>query len=442
MAKPNNNRKLVYDPLWGITDITDFLPMVDVPEFQALGFKRQLGVTAILFPAATYTRKESCLGAFKRTQDLSARWVAMGFIKPNEAHLMNAYALWHDIGHGPFSHVCEEVTRELWGRDHDQNGAMIIDRVKDAVETCGIPFVEYKKMFTRENPLYLGVFDKNLGSEKLDYLARDAFYTLGEVPGVEYLAHHTYFINGTIGVDEKAIDNAKAIQEFYVKMYKTVYLRKSSAIAQRMIQKMTVALLRVHPMTEEAFWALTDFELLGLFGTSDEPTVREWYWKFRSRHLPRTAIALVNQEFASLGHRKDKAQWVLPVTEEIMQQFVDAAWTPSQLEVLEHRIEEIAGLPERSVLIVPPTSIQRFRPQDITVFRGDGTTTMLSELYPEHFDALEAEGRAYATFRVCTFAEHREHLAEPEVAEAVRDFLARSARTHESDTNVKPNGHE
>jgi HD superfamily phosphohydrolase len=211
-------------------------------------------------------------------------------------------------------------------------------------------------------------------------------------------------------------------------MYKTVYLRKNSAIAQRMIQKMTAALLQNEPMEEETFWGLTDFELLGRFSASADPAVRELYWKFRSRHLPRTAVALVLEDFVRLGRRRGKAQWVLDVSDATMRKFVEAAWTPSALEALEHRIEEIAGLPERSILLVPPTSIQRFRPQDITIFRGDGTTTLLSELYPELFDALEAEGRAYTTFRVCTFAEHREQLAEPKVAEAVRDFLIAAAQ--------------
>jgi HD superfamily phosphohydrolase len=174
MAKPNTNRKLVYDPLWGITDITDFQPMVDVPEFQALGFKYQLGVTSMLFPAATHTRKQHSFGAFNRTQGLTERWVQAGFISQDAARLTLAFALWHDIGHGPFSHVCEEVTHELWGRDHDQNGAMVIDRIKDAVKASGIKFKDLQAMFDHENPLYLAVHDKNLGSEKLDYLARDA----------------------------------------------------------------------------------------------------------------------------------------------------------------------------------------------------------------------------------------------------------------------------
>lgn len=425
MAKPIENSKTIYDPLWGIIDITDYLPMIDVPEFQALGFKYQLGVTSLLFPAATHTRKQHSFGAFKRSSDLARWWFRRGFISEYETRLIAAYGLWHDIGHGPFSHVVEEITKELWGRDHDQNGVLIIDRLKDAVEAVGITFADLKAMFTHENPLYLAVHDKNLGAEKLDYLARDAYYTIGEVPGVEYLAHNTYFIDGQVVVDEKAIDTAKTMQEFYAKMYKTVYLRKNSAIAQRMLQKMVLATLRAHPISEEVFWGLTDFGLMGRFESSEDAAVKELYKRFTSRSLPRTAIALVLPQFAKLGHRKDKPQSIFGVDNDAMQALVGAKdlMKPSALERIEHDVEKIANLPKNSVLIVPPVSADRFRPKDITIVRDDRKLAKLSDYYPEHFQALEAEGKSYVVLRVCTFEEHRAQLAEAGVAEKVRDHL-------------------
>src|ERR1035437_7096451 len=101
MKKDIKNIKIVCDPLWGIVDITDFLPMIDVPQFQALGFKYQLGVGSLIFPSATHTRKQHSLGAFKRTQELASRWIDSGFINNEEANMLCAFALWHDIGHGP-----------------------------------------------------------------------------------------------------------------------------------------------------------------------------------------------------------------------------------------------------------------------------------------------------------------------------------------------------
>src|SRR3990167_9337394 len=282
MKYKHHNIKLIYDPLWGLIDVSGFLPMIDTPEFQALGFKYQLGITSLLFPSATHTRKQHSFGAFRRTQQLADRWLHKGFINQDEAKLMVAFALWHDIGHGPFSHVSEEVTKELYGTDHDEHGARIIDQLKYAVEAVNIDFDELKKLFTHENPLYLAVHDKNLGTEKLDYLSRDAYYTIGETPGIDYVAQHTYFIDGKLMIDEKAIDNAKSLQDFYVKMFKIVYLRKNSVIAQRVIQKMIHRLIKNENIQEDEFWAMRDFEILWRLLNSKDNRISDTTQKFQN----------------------------------------------------------------------------------------------------------------------------------------------------------------
>ncbi|MEX2145255.1 MAG: HD domain-containing protein [Candidatus Spechtbacterales bacterium] len=425
MKYKHHNTKLIYDPLWGLIDVSDFLPMIDTPEFQALGFKYQLGITSLLFPAATHTRKQHSLGALKRTQMLAGRWIQRGFINEAEARLIAAYGLWHDIGHGPFSHVVEEVTKEIWKRDHDENGALIINKMQKVVERVGIDFKEFKELFDHKNPLYLAVHDKNLGAEKLDYLSRDAYYTIGEKPGVEYLAEHTYFIDGKLMIDEKAIDNAKALQEFYTKMYKMVYLRKNSAIAQRMVQKMIRKLLEVEPMDEDEFWALTDFGLLGKLENTPHEAVKNLVRKLLQRDLPRTAIALKIFKFADIEKRKDKAQEIIGIAEEEMTAIInsDHFKTPSRLEMVENEIAKLAGLPAESVLIVPPTSLTRFNPQDIDIYISEGKTRKLSDYFGKHFSALEEEGKSYSVMRVCTFKEHREKLSEPKTARKVKEYL-------------------
>lgn len=418
------NVKVIFDPLWGIIDITDYLPLVDTPAFQALGFKYQLGVTSLLFPSATHTRKQHSFGAFRRTQDLAERWMNRGFITQRESRLIIAFALLHDIGHGPFSHVLEEVTREIYARDHDQNGAILIDQLRDTVFGMGIDFTELKKLFTHENPLYLAVHDKNLGTEKLDYLARDSYYTLGEIPGVEYLAHHTYFIQQKLVIDEKAIDQAKAIQEFYVKMYKNVYLRKNSAIASRLVQKMVAKLLNSSPMPENEFWALTDFGLLGLIETSESSVVRELYKKFIHRDLPKTAIALRHEKFAAIDHRQDKAQTALGIPEEKIQYLATSEITkPSTLNKVERHIEKMANLPELSVTVVSPTSMARFVSQDINIYTGGRNISKLSGYFADHFEALREEGRSYIVMRICTYDEYRKTLSDPVIAEEIKNYI-------------------
>src|SRR3990167_7741928 len=425
MNKEPQNVKFIYDPLWGLIDVTQFIPMIDTSQFQALGFKYQLGVTNFLFPAATHTRKEHSLGSLKRTQILTDKWLYRGFINHNEARLIQAYALWHDIGHGPFSHVVETVTEELWNKNHDQNGMFVVDMLKKVVENLNMDFEELKKFFAHENPLYLAVHDKNLGAEKLDYLSRDAYYTIGETPGIDYVAQHTYFIDGKLMIDEKAIDNAKSLQDFYVKMFKIVYLRKNSVIAQRVIQKTIYRLIKNEDIKEDEFWAMRDFEILWRLLNSKDNQISGITQKFLNRNLPKSAIALKIDRFADIEKREDKAQIILPIEEEKMNTLALCASlsSPSQLEKLEDGVSKMAGLPNNSVFIIPSNSPERFVPKDINIYAQGGGVAKLSDYFKDHYRSLIEEGKSYITIRICTFKEYRDKLSDIKIAERIKEYL-------------------
>src|SRR3989338_3333106 len=103
------DQKIISDPLLGLINISEFLPLIDVPQFQSLAYKYQLGLAFLLFPSATHTRKQHCLGAYQRTKDLMRRWVEVGMVTIDQAKTASVFALCHDIGHGPFSHTVEPL---------------------------------------------------------------------------------------------------------------------------------------------------------------------------------------------------------------------------------------------------------------------------------------------------------------------------------------------
>src|ERR1051325_3359988 len=277
--------KLIFDPILGLIDVTEVIPLIDVQVFQALGFKYQLGLTATIYPAATHTRKQHSIGAYERTKQLSRNWVHHGFINDDEAKSLQAYALYHDIGHGPFSHVTETLGKV----NHDERGLAILSSLKKVIESSGFDYNRIHDLFSRKDPLYLAVFDKNLGMEKLDYLERDAFYTLGERPGVEYLSKHVYYIDKKVVIDEIVVDQAKSIQDFYIKLSKNVYLRKKSAVLQRVVEKMTYYLME-DGLTETDLFNLTDFGLLGLLEVSENKLVKFLYGNFQKGIVPKITI--------------------------------------------------------------------------------------------------------------------------------------------------------
>lgn len=424
--------KVVADPIYGIIDIRPVLSMVETREFQALGDKRQLGMGSLTFPSATHTRKAHSLGSYHATRELADTWIKRGFINDREADALAGYALYHDIGHPAFSHVTESLCppppRRAGRAAMSMNGAWsleIIERRRKQVEQCGIDFGLMRDMAAHKNPLYLTVSDKNLGMEKLDYLERDGLFTILSRPvGVDYLRRHIYFIDGALAIDEKAVDNAIELQNYYLKIYKNVYLRKTSAIAQRMMQKMTHHLIAAGDITRGDLVDLTDSELLGIMRFSKDPLVRALSTLLRERNLFREAIVLRPQKFSHAEVKAGKCITVFGVGDDAIRKLAqNASFRPENqigLENFESAIASAAGLPKNSILISPITSTERFEGKDIFIYQGRGKKlASLRARFPAHFKNIEEVAESYLAFRICTTEKYRKRLSEPKIAKKI-----------------------
>lgn len=421
--------KVIADPIYGIIDIRPVLPMIETKEFQALADKRQLGMSYLTFPSATHTRKAHSLGAYHATRELVEHWLKLGFLNAREGDALAGYALYHDIGHPAFSHVTEPLCRmPKDSKGMSINSALslaIIRRRKKEIEACGIDFKLMEKMASHRHPLHVAVSDKNLGMEKLDYLERDGLATILSRPvGVDYLRHHIYFINNQLVADEKVIDNAIEVQNFYLKMYKNVYLRKTSAIAQRMLQKMTHHLILAGEIKRDDLTELTDSELLGIMHLSKDETVRTMYERFKRRDLYREAIVVRPRAFGDIETKTEKGIIAFGADEKEIKRLIRAPrlQTKNQagLAALEDTIAQMARIPKGDVLVTPITTPERFEAQDIMVYRGPGKKlASLKTRYPAHFKNIQEVAQTYVAFRVCTIEKYREALSAPRIAKNV-----------------------
>ncbi len=407
--------------------------MVEAEEFQILGDKRQLGMAYLTFPSATHSRKAHSLGSYHATRELADRWLKRGFINTTQADALAGYALYHDIGHPAFSHVTEDLCAQPKGTSGMSiNSALsfkLIQKLKTNVQSCGIDFTLLERMAHHADPLASGVSDKNLGMEKLDYLERDGFYTILSRPvGVDYLRQHIYFIDGKITIDEKVIDNAIEVQNYYLKIYKNVYLRKTSAIAQRMVQKMTHHLILAEELRREELPLLTDSELIGRCSASNDPFVRATYTLLRQRRLFREAIVLRPEKFAHTATSFGKPVTTFGVKNNVMQRLARhpklQPKKQDELSFLEDEVAALAGLPKASVLLTPIYGQERFSGQDILIYQGKNKKlASLKKRYPAHFKNIEEVAESYLIFRVCTTEEHRKALSSPKVAKKIFDYL-------------------
>ncbi|HQB99093.1 MAG TPA: HD domain-containing protein, partial [Methanospirillum sp.] len=107
--------KSIKDPVHGYIQVdSTLLPLLDTPQVQRLRYIRQLGFSYLVYPGAHHTRFEHSLGTMHLVNALGTR---LSLSPYDHAHV-SAAGLLHDIGHGPFSHAIEGLSREFLGRKH------------------------------------------------------------------------------------------------------------------------------------------------------------------------------------------------------------------------------------------------------------------------------------------------------------------------------------
>ncbi|MEM7433562.1 MAG: HD domain-containing protein [Myxococcota bacterium] len=167
--------------------------LLDTREVQRLRRVRQLGLASLVFPGAEHTRFSHAVGAAYVMQALLQRIDACSDDLPPDQRLDDearaealAAALLHDAGHGPFSHLFEEVLPHA--RHHEQwTQDIILDPSTDVNQTLeGFS----SGMSTRVAQLLDGTYRLRYLSESVagtldvdraDYLLRDSHMT-----GVRY----------------------------------------------------------------------------------------------------------------------------------------------------------------------------------------------------------------------------------------------------------------
>ncbi len=168
----------------------------DTSVFQRLRRVKQLALTDLVYPSANHTRFEHSLGAMHVAGKIAQRLD----LPDDEKRIVRLAAMLHDIGHGPFSHVSEDVIDKLVGleKTHEFYGAAVVlyhqdfagllsqeDRVAISrliapVQSTDPIFpihIEYLKRRTLLKDIVSGPAD----ADKMDYLLRDSHHC-----GVKY----------------------------------------------------------------------------------------------------------------------------------------------------------------------------------------------------------------------------------------------------------------
>lgn len=175
-----------HDPLHGAIPLDGrdpvealLIDLIDTPAFQRLRRIRQLGPASLTFHGAEGSRFTHSLGVMavsRRVFDRLAKRHPP--LLPHRATVLCA-ALLHDVGHGPFSHTCEEVfgcQHEHW-TDRILRESTPLRSLLDAFDSGLLPQIEQVYHKRHPVPCVWQLVSSQLDCDRLDYLIRDSYFT-------------------------------------------------------------------------------------------------------------------------------------------------------------------------------------------------------------------------------------------------------------------------
>ena len=339
--------------------------LLDTREVQRLRRVRQLGLAPLVFPGAEHTRFSHAMGAAHVMQSLQHRIDACSAELPPDQRLDEearadalAAALLHDLGHGPFSHLFEEVLPHA--KHHEQWTQEILlepsTHVHQTLEAISVGMSE--RVATLLSGSYrLRYLSRSVSGtldvDRADYLLRDSHMT-----GVRYglydldwlLRALTFaHVNGEWVLAVQGRKGLPPVESFFLGrhfMHQQVYHHKATRAAEALVRaifkrvselildgappKPLLPAFRAAALDESLslgeYLRMDDAELLTCLSAWEhgtDPVLAELSERLRCRALPKTvplpenrrqqwdvALACTKEIVAAHGLRPDLHAWL------------------------------------------------------------------------------------------------------------------------------------
>ena len=222
----------IRDPIFGDININDTAQcLIDNEWMQRLRYIKQLGFDYLVYPAANHSRFEHSLGTMKVTSDMASKIFHVDDPELSIAGLM------HDIGHTPFSHQSEEIATKYLHKTHEEMGADLISQssIRDVISESTLSLKKILSYFKGKGKGKL--ITGPLGSDRIDYLMRDAYHTgvaYGVIDYIRLMNKLAFFRGGNVAIYENGIGGAESMLIARYYMFSSVYLHHAALIAGEM----------------------------------------------------------------------------------------------------------------------------------------------------------------------------------------------------------------
>ena len=232
----------IIDPIHDFVRVYDNeLKIIDTPIFQRLRRIRQLSGAHLIYPGAQHTRFEHSLGVMHIASMAGQALAEKGIVSSDDIQNLRLAGLLHDIGHGPFSHLFEEIFEEKRKISHEDLGRDIIlkTEIGDIISKNGfdkklitkLAFGDSKLQFMNE--IISGV----LSADMMDYLLRDGYFTGAEHAKIDHhrLTHSLDVYKNKLALDKSSLVNFETMMISRYQMFKAVYFHKTVRAGEVML---------------------------------------------------------------------------------------------------------------------------------------------------------------------------------------------------------------
>ncbi|HZA61346.1 MAG TPA: HD domain-containing protein [Nitrososphaeraceae archaeon] len=321
--------------------------IVDTVIFQRLRGIRQLAGAHLVYPSAQHSRFEHSIGTMHIAGYAGETLLSKGYFgDEDKVQQLRLAALLHDVGHGPFSHLFEEVLMEKHNMNHEDMGKQIISRSEisdilgkhgyNSSDICKLSFGQSNIQFFNE------IISGALSADMMDYLPRDSLFTGVEYGKIDYhrlISSFEVTTDGHLAINKSALYSLESMLISRYEMYKAVYFHKTVRSAEVMLLRSIMLAdeqLNLTDKTLNKYLSLTDeitLERIRLLGNDNKSAVR-LAQDYKSRKL----LKCVYEKFL---HSHDKLNRKLHA---------------KALFGLESRISEIAQLKKENTVFVDASS--------------------------------------------------------------------------------------
>ncbi|AKB31292.1 Putative dNTP triphosphohydrolase, Archaeal subgroup [Methanosarcina siciliae HI350] len=260
--------KVVLDPVHGYIELDEIVQeLLATPQIQRLRRIMQLGFSNLVYPGANHNRFEHSLGTMHLATMLMKN---LDSIEEDKKMEIRAAALLHDVGHGPFSHVTENIIDKYTRRRHDDVRDIVRKgEIKEALKKHGISPGNLAKHIKGETSLGQ-ILSSEIDVDRMDYLVRDSHYTGVAFGVVDYnrLINQMHFYEDRLVIDYGGLKAAESLLVSRFWMNTSVYYHHVTRISEAMCSRAVEYMVENGELDPKRLRQMDDIDLVAAMRNS------------------------------------------------------------------------------------------------------------------------------------------------------------------------------